>query len=80
MVLDEPDANLDAGGEAALVKVLRALRDQRVTTVVITHRPSLVSHVDKILVLHTGRIHQFGPASQVRQSLRPLHAATSNAA
>jgi ABC-type protease/lipase transport system fused ATPase/permease subunit len=58
---------------------LRALHDAGVTIIVITHRPSLVSHVDKILVLQAGRIQQFGPASQVRKSLRPLHAATSAA-
>jgi PrtD family type I secretion system ABC transporter len=79
VVLDEPDANLDAAGEAALVDALRALHDAGVTIIVITHRPSLVSHVDKILVLQAGRIQQFGPASQVRKSLRPLHAATSAA-
>jgi PrtD family type I secretion system ABC transporter len=79
VVLDEPDANLDAGGEAALANALRALRDGGVTIIVITHRPSLVSHVDKILVLHAGRIQQFGPASQVRKSLRPMHAATNAA-
>ena len=79
VVLDEPDANLDAAGEAALADALRALRDGGVTLIVITHRPSLVSHVDKILALQAGRVRQFGPAAQVRKALRPVHAATSAA-
>jgi PrtD family type I secretion system ABC transporter len=77
IVLDEPNANLDASGEAALARALRVLHDEGVTLVVITHRPSLISHVDKILVLQAGRIQQFGPAAQVRKTLRPLRAASA---
>lgn len=65
VILDEPNSNLDAAGEAALVQALRGLRQAGVTSVVITHRPSLIAHVDKILVLEAGRVRQFGPASEV---------------
>jgi PrtD family type I secretion system ABC transporter len=42
VVLDEPNANLDQSGEAALLTALSALRDKFVTTVVIAHRPSIL--------------------------------------
>ena len=51
MVLDEPNSNLDGAGESALAQALSGLRSEGVTSVVVTHRPSLIAHVDKILVL-----------------------------
>jgi ATP-binding cassette subfamily C exporter for protease/lipase/ATP-binding cassette subfamily C protein EexD len=72
VVLDEPNSNLDGAGEMALAEALRALRKEGVTSVVVTHRPSLVAHVDKILVLDAGRVQQFGPASEV---MKPIAAA-----
>lgn len=70
VVLDEPNSNLDGGGEIALAQALSGLRSEGVTTVVVTHRPSLIAHVDKILVLDAGRVHQFGPASQVMKAMQ----------
>ena len=53
----------------------RALRSEGVTSVVVTHRPSLIAHVDKILVLEAGRVQQFGPASEVMKAMqRQAHA------
>jgi ATP-binding cassette subfamily C exporter for protease/lipase/ATP-binding cassette subfamily C protein EexD len=69
VVLDEPNSNLDGAGEMALAEALRALRTEGVTSVVVTHRPSLVAHVDKILVLDAGRVQQFGPASEVMKPI-----------
>src|SRR5262245_25694817 len=65
VVLDEPNSNLDGAGEMALAEALRALRQAGVTSIVVTHRPSLIAHVDKILVLAAGRVQQFGPASEL---------------
>jgi ATP-binding cassette subfamily C exporter for protease/lipase/ATP-binding cassette subfamily C protein EexD len=79
VVLDEPNANLDANGEEALAQSLRLLREEGATLIVITHRPSLISHVDKVLLLQAGRIQQFGPVAQVMKSMRRLHAAASAA-
>jgi ATP-binding cassette subfamily C exporter for protease/lipase/ATP-binding cassette subfamily C protein EexD len=47
-----------------------ALREAGVTTVVITHRPSLIAHVDKVMVLGAGRIQQFGPAAEVMKEMQ----------
>ena len=65
VVLDEPNSNLDGAGEIALAQALSSLRNEGVTTVVVTHRPSLIAHVDMILVLDGGRIQQYGPAAEV---------------
>ena len=70
LVLDEPNSNLDGEGEGALAQALGAVRKQGVTAVVITHRPSLIAHVDKILVLAAGRVQQYGPATQVMKALQ----------
>jgi ATP-binding cassette, subfamily C, type I secretion system permease/ATPase len=70
VVLDEPNSNLDGAGEIALAQALSALRKEGVTSVVVTHRPSLIAHVDKILVLAAGRIQQYGPAGQVMKAMQ----------
>ncbi|OGA40186.1 MAG: ABC transporter ATP-binding protein [Betaproteobacteria bacterium RIFCSPLOWO2_12_FULL_62_13] len=68
VVLDEPNSNLDGAGEIALAQALSGLRSEGVTSVVVTHRPSLIAHVDKILMLDAGRVHQYGPASEVMKA------------
>ena len=69
VVLDEPNSNLDNEGEIALAQALSTLRSEGVTSVVITHRPSLIAHVDKVLVLSAGRVQQFGPAGEVMKAI-----------
>jgi PrtD family type I secretion system ABC transporter len=68
VVLDEPNSNLDGAGEIALAQALSGLRAEGVTSVVVTHRPSLIAHVDKILMLEAGRVQQFGPAGEVMRA------------
>jgi ATP-binding cassette subfamily C exporter for protease/lipase/ATP-binding cassette subfamily C protein EexD len=70
IVLDEPNSNLDGSGEAALAQALSRLRSEGVTSIVVTHRPSLIAHVDKILVLDAGRVQQFGPAGEVMKAMQ----------
>jgi PrtD family type I secretion system ABC transporter len=70
LVLDEPNSNLDGEGEIALAQALAAMRRQGVSAVVVTHRPSLIAHVDKILVLAAGRVQQYGPAAQVMKAMQ----------
>jgi ATP-binding cassette subfamily C exporter for protease/lipase/ATP-binding cassette subfamily C protein EexD len=69
VVLDEPNSNLDNDGEIALAQALSSLRSEGVTSVVITHRPSLIAHVDKVLVLNAGRVQHFGPAKEVMKAM-----------
>jgi ATP-binding cassette subfamily C exporter for protease/lipase/ATP-binding cassette subfamily C protein EexD len=70
VVLDEPNSNLDGAGELALAHAVSGLREDGVTTIIITHRPSLIAHVDKILVLEAGRVKRFGPAAEVMKEMQ----------
>jgi PrtD family type I secretion system ABC transporter len=65
VVLDEPDANLDEAGDAALMGALQQLKHEGATTIMITHKPALLSAADKILVLKNGEMERFGTAKQV---------------
>lgn len=70
VILDEPNSNLDNEGEIALAQAMSSLRKEGVTSVVVTHRPSLIAHVDKVLVLNAGRVQQFGPAREVMKAMQ----------
>lgn len=65
IILDEPNANLDESGEAALVEAIKNAKAQKITTVLISHRPSILSSVDKILVLQEGAVVAFGPRNEI---------------
>ena len=65
VVLDEPNSNLDHEGEQALLRALAQLKVHGVTVVIVAHRPSLLSAVDKLLVLRDGAMEAFGPRSDI---------------
>jgi PrtD family type I secretion system ABC transporter len=65
VVMDEPNANLDAIGEAALSHAIRVLKKRGATVVVIAHRPSAIASVDFILSLNDGRQFAFGRKDDV---------------
>lgn len=73
VVLDEPNSNLDADGETALRRTLETIKDWQTTVVIISHRPSVLSSVDKLLVLAGGEVQMFGPRQEVMSKLpRPV--------
>jgi PrtD family type I secretion system ABC transporter len=65
ILLDEPNANLDSEGEKALTDAIAQLREQGRTVAMITHRPQLLSNVDKVLALDGGQVQAFGPRQEV---------------
>ena len=65
LVLDEPNANLDRHGEAALVRTLAALRERNTTLVMVVHHASLLQTVDKMAVIQEGKMAAFGPRNDV---------------
>ena len=69
IVLDEPNSNLDSAGDAALARALKHAKQNRITAVVITQRPSLLQHVDKILLMTNGTISMFGRREDVLRAL-----------
>lgn len=75
VVLDEPDAHLDADGDDALRAALRALKACGTTVVLVGHRGGLMAQLDKIAVLKEGALQAFGPAATVlaRLSAHNVH-------
>ncbi len=69
IVLDEPNSNLDDVGEQALLAALIDLRKRGKTIVLITHRTSIISVTNKLLLLHDGMANMFGPTDQVLAKL-----------
>ena len=69
MVLDEPNANLDAEGELALLQALIEMKQQQTTVIMVTHKPSLVASLDYLLVLRDGRSEIMGPRAEVMARL-----------
>lgn len=69
ILLDEPNAHLDADGEAALTTALKAARARGAAIVVVAHRAGFISIADKLLVLRDGRVDTFGPREQVVSKL-----------
>lgn len=70
IVLDEPNANLDEAGEAALLRTLRALKAKGQTVFLVTHRQGAVAVADRIMVLSDGQVVADGPRDAVLAGLR----------
>ncbi len=79
IVLDEPNSNLDGEGEEALRAAIAELKQQGKTVVIIAHRPSIISIVDKILVLQQGRVAMFGAPAEVLPQVANLSASKAQA-
>ncbi|MCP3407191.1 type I secretion system permease/ATPase [Bradyrhizobium sp. CCGB01] len=69
VVLDEPNANLDGDGDRALADAIQRLRQNKVTIVIINHRPNLLAAVDKIVFMHEGRLGRIGTREEMLPTL-----------
>lgn len=65
IVLDEPNANLDAEGETALTNAIMAIRASGSIVIVIAHRSSALAAVDNVLVVARGAMVTFGPRDEI---------------
>ena len=79
VVLDEPNANLDDVGEAALVRTVQELKAKGRTVFLITHRPGIVAVADRVLILRNGTVQANGPRDEVLAALRVAQAAPAPA-
>lgn len=71
LVLDEPNANLDAEGEAALQRSIASARERGAIVIVVAHRPSAITMVDKLLFLRNGEQIAFGDKDDVLAAISP---------
>lgn len=69
VVLDEPNASLDQVGDAALVEALRQLKARGAVVVLMTHRTSVLTICDKLLLLADGTQRAFGPRDEIMATL-----------
>ena len=71
VVLDEPNANLDTNGDAALLRTIEALRAAGCTTVVIAHRPEVLKVANKLMILGEGCVKRFGDIADILGTRTP---------
>jgi len=72
IVMDEPNANLDEIGESVLAQAVSTLKEMGCSIIITTHRPRLVSVMDKLLVLRSGQQVGFGAADDMINAVRNL--------
>jgi ATP-binding cassette subfamily C exporter for protease/lipase len=70
IVLDEPNANLDDAGEAALVQTIINLKNAGKIIYLITHRSAAMTASDQLVVMDDGRIKISGMRDAVVQALQ----------
>lgn len=71
IVLDEPNSNLDAEGEAALAQAFAHAKARGAIVIAVAHRPSILTSVDFVLLMKEGRGVAFGPTAQIVPQLLP---------
>ncbi len=78
LVLDEPTSNLDEQGEQQLLNTLQKIKQIKACTcIMVTHKPSLLQSMDKVLVLQNGQVAMFGPKDAVFAKLAENQAGTT---
>lgn len=65
LILDEPNSNLDLSGEAALTIALNLAKQKKITSIVISHKNSILNVADKIMVLQDGAILKFSTKEEL---------------
>ena len=80
IVLDEPNANLDAEGENALSRAIVMLRRNNSIVIVISHRPNAIAALNMAMVLYEGKAIAFGPREEIFERVRGAATAAAPAA
>ena len=76
VLMDEPNSNLDAEGEAALTTAIQNIRRRNGIAVVIAHRPSALAAIDLLAVVQEGRMTAFGAKQEILRQMAQ-HTATT---
>jgi ATP-binding cassette, subfamily B, bacterial len=64
LLLDEPTSSVEPDSEAAIIAALDRLMENR-TTVLTSHRPSLINQADWVYVIEDGRVTEQGPPGEL---------------
>ena len=70
VVLDEPNANLDADGENALGSAIQTMRGNGSIVIVVSHRASALGALNMAMVLYEGKAIAFGPREEIFARIR----------
>ena len=65
VVLDEPNANLDGEGDAALARAIKGVRARGGIAIIVAHRPAALASVDLVMTFNNGQIQAFGPKDEI---------------
>ncbi len=79
VVLDEPNSNLDAEGEAALSRAMQSVRARNGIVVVIAHRANALAACDMVMMVADGTARLLGRRDEVMQKIK-VHPAHSDLA
>ncbi|MBO6550240.1 MAG: ATP-binding cassette domain-containing protein, partial [Rhizobiales bacterium] len=79
VVLDEPNAHIDADGEQALIAAISQLREAGSIVIVVAHRRAAIANIEKLLFMHQGEAHIFGDKDQVMDYIAKLRGQQSGA-
>ncbi len=71
LILDEPNAHLDAEGDGALLAAIDHYKKAGHTILVVSHKLGILPVVDKLLVMRGGRVEMFGPRDEVLPKIAP---------
>lgn len=74
LVFDEPTSSVDGETEARLLQKLRTEFEGR-TLILITHRPSMLALVDRVILMARGRVAMDGTPQQITGRVREIAAA-----
>jgi ATP-binding cassette subfamily C protein len=72
IVLDEPNAHLDAEGEVALISAMKNARERGATVILVAHRTQVMRVVNRLIVMKNGQIEGMGPRDAVLRKLAQL--------
>ncbi len=61
LILDEPNSNLDAEGDAALERALQQAKAEKITVVMVTQRKTSADKLDSLMIIRDGQIEDYGP-------------------
>lgn len=79
-MLDEPNSNLDAHGEAALTEALKNAKAAGITVVTITQRPAALQSAEKIMLVQQGHIEAFGSRDEMLSRMAKAQEASTRQA